>query len=265
MNNNSSKLVLRHNSERKHDPDATVCECVADFQPEWVAVGFPGHGLVGNIAAKHIIQELNLNWIGSIRSPHIPPVSVFIDGILTYPYRIYGDKDQSLMVMIGESPCPPQAYYYLAHALLEWAIKIGTKQVVCMDGFIDTQGNADTDSVYLVAEPQVYEEGSELMDYKFPKPQTGFISGLSGAIMNEALLTSITGFSFLIPVTSSYPDPGGAAKLVQAISKVKKLEIDVSRLLKDAEQIQKSLMELSDRNRQITQNEGLAPSKGLYV
>ncbi len=83
--------------------------------------------------------------------------------------------------------------------------------------------------------------------------------------MNEALLTSIIGYSFLIPVTGSYPDPGGAAKLVQAINKVKKLEIDVSRLLKDAEQIQKSLMELADRNRQITQTESLAPSKGIYV
>jgi uncharacterized protein len=226
MNNDSSKLVLRHSTEKKHDPDATVCECVADFQPEWVAVGFPGHGLVGNIAAKHMIQELNLDWIGSIRSPLIPPVSVFIDGILTYPYRIYGDKDQKLMVMIGESPCPPQAYYFLAHALLEWAIEIGTEQVICMDGFVDTHGTASPDSVYLVAEPQVYREDSELIAHKFPKPHTGFISGLSGAIMNEALLTSILGYSFLIPVAGSYPDPGGAAKLIQAINKVKNLEID---------------------------------------
>ena len=265
MKDDSSELVLRHDSEKKHDPDATICECVADFQPEWVAVGFPGHGLVGNIAAKHIIQELDLEWIGSIRSPHIPPVSVFIDGILTYPYRIYGSKDLNLMVMIGESPCPPQAYYYLAHALLKWAIEIGTKQVVCMDGFVDTQGKSTADSVYLVAESEIYEKNSEIIAHNFPKPHTGFISGLSGAIMNEALLTSIVGYSFLIPVTSSYPDPGGAAKLVQAINKVKNLEIDISPLLEDAERIQQSLIELADRNRQITQDEGLTPSKGLYV
>ncbi|MFX0050223.1 MAG: proteasome assembly chaperone family protein [Candidatus Hermodarchaeota archaeon] len=241
----------------------TVCECSKDISPEWVGVGFPGHGLVGNIAAKHMIKELDLEWIGSIRSPLIPPVSVFIDGILTYPYRIYGSQDLNLVILIGESPCPPQAYYFLAHAMLDWAIDIGTKQVICFDGFVGDSGTSE--EVYLVAEPQVYENNEELMKHNFPKPHTGFISGLSGAIMNEALLTSIEGFSLLVPVTTQYPDPGGAAKLIEAINKVKNLKIDTSQLLKDAERIQKSLMELAERNRLLSQGEGVGPSKGLYV
>ncbi|MFX0172758.1 MAG: proteasome assembly chaperone family protein [Candidatus Hodarchaeota archaeon] len=241
----------------------TVCECSKDISPEWVGVGFPGHGLVGNIAAKHMIKELDLEWIGSIRSPLIPPVSVFIDGILTYPYRIYGSQDRNLVILIGESPCPPQAYYFLAHAMLDWAIDIGTKQVICFDGFVGDSGTSE--EVYLVAEPQVYENNEELVKHNFPKPHTGFISGLSGAIMNEALLTPIEGFSFLVPITTQYPDPGGAAKLIEAINKVKNLEIDTSQLLKDAERIQKSLMELAERNRLLSQGEGVGPSKGLYV
>jgi uncharacterized protein len=241
----------------------TVCECSKDISPEWVGVGFPGHGLVGNIAAKHMIKELDLEWIGSIRSPLIPPVSVFIDGVLTYPYRIYGSQDLNLVILIGESPCPPQAYYFLAHAMLDWAIDIGTKQVICFDGFVGDSGTSE--EVYLVAEPQVYENNEELMKHNFPKPHTGFISGLSGAIMNEALLTSIEGFSFLVPVTTQYPDPAGAAKLIEAVKKVKNLEIDTSQLLKDAERIQKSLMELAERNRLLSQGEGVGPSKGLYV
>jgi uncharacterized protein len=258
MKERPSELVL------KKDPDKTICECTTDVSPEWIAVGFPGYGLVGNIAAKHMIKELDLKWIGSIRSPLIPPVSVFIDGVLTYPYRIYGCKERKLVILIGESPCPPNAYYYLANAVLEWAIGIGTKQVICMDGFIDPHGNGNN-KVYLVAEPQVYETNKELLKHEFPKPHTGFISGLSGAIMNEALLTKIEGFSFLVSVSTQYPDPGGAARLIDAISKVKNLEIDTSPLLKDAEKIQKSLMELAERNRQITQSEAIGPTKGLYV
>ncbi|MFX0184774.1 MAG: proteasome assembly chaperone family protein [Candidatus Hodarchaeota archaeon] len=255
----SSELVLRS------DPSKTICECSTDISPEWVGVGFPGHGLVGNIAAKHMIKELDLEWIGSIRSPLIPPVSVFIDGVLTYPYRIYGSKERNLVILIGESPCPPQAYYYLAHAMLEWAIDIGAKQVICFDGFAGDSRTVSSEDVFLVAEPQVYENNKELMKYNFPKPQTGFISGLSGAIMNEALLTSIEGFSFLVPVTTQYPDPGGAAKLIEALNKVKNLKIDTTQLLKDAERIQKSLMELAERNRLISEGEGIGPSKGLYV
>ena len=259
MERNSSELILRS------DPSKTVCECTTDIRPEWIAVGFPGHGLVGNIAAKHMIKELDLKWIGSIRSPLIPPVSVFIDGILAYPYRIYGCEKRKIVILIGESPCPPQAYYFLANAMLEWAIGIGTKQVICLDGFVADPRDEKTNKVYLVAEPQVYKENKELEKYDFPKPHTGFISGLSGAIMNEALLTPIEGFSLLVSVTTPYPDPGGAAKLIDAISKIKNLEIDTSKLIKDAERIQKSLMDLAERNRQIAQGEGVGPSRGLYV
>ncbi len=256
---NKSSFVIRS------EPGETVCECSTDIEPEWIVVGFPGHGLVGNIAAKHIIEELELKWIGSIRSPLIPPVSVFIDGVLAYPYRIYGCNERKIVVLIGESPCPPQAYYYLAHAMLGWAIGIGTKQVICLDGFIADPHEPKKGDIYLVAEPQVYENNEELKKFNFPKPRTGFISGLSGAIMNEALLTSIEGFSFLVPITTPYPDPGGAAKLIDAINKVKDLNIDTAKLLQDAEKIQKSLMELAERNRQVTQGESLEPSKGLYV
>lgn len=259
MEKESSELVFRP------DPNKTVCECTTDISPEWIVVGFPGHGLVGNIAAKHIIKELDLKWIGSIRSPLIPPVSVFIDGILAYPYRIYGSKERKIVVLIGESPCPPQAYYFLANAMLDWAINIGTKQVICLDGFVADPRDEKTNNVFLVAEPQVYKENKELMQFDFPKPHTGFISGLSGAIMNEALLTQIEGFSLLVSVSTPYPDPGGAAKLIDSLNQIKSLEIDTSKLLQDAEKIQKSLMELAERNRQLSQGEGIEPSKGLYV
>ncbi len=263
MNNDSSSdLVLRSDST---DPNKTVCECTTEISPDWIVVGFPGHGLVGNIAAKHIINELKLEWIGSIRSPLIPPVSVFIDGVLAYPYRIYGCKDRNLVVLIGEAPCPPQAYYYMAHATLSWAKSIGTKQVVCLDGFVSDPREGKTEGVFLVAEPEIYEKENELTNFDFPKPHTGFISGLSGAIMNEALLTSIQGYSLLVPITTPYPDPGGAALLIEAINKIKNLQINTSALVKDAEKIQKSLLELAEKNEAISQSEPLAPSKGLYV
>ncbi|MFX1517908.1 MAG: PAC2 family protein, partial [Promethearchaeota archaeon] len=77
--------------------------------------------------------------------------------------------------------------------------------------------------------------------------------------------TPIEGLTLLTSVSTPYPDPGGAAKLIDAVSQMKSLEIDTSKLLEDAEKIQKSLMELAERNRQLSQGEGLEPSKGLYV
>ena len=83
--------------------------------------------------------------------------------------------------------------------------------------------------------------------------------------MNEALLSPIEGISLLVSISSPYPNPGGAARLIKAVNKIKGLDINVSKLLEDAEKIQRSLMELADKNRQISQQEALGPSKGLYV
>ena len=83
--------------------------------------------------------------------------------------------------------------------------------------------------------------------------------------MNEALLTPIEGISLLVPISSPYPDPGGASRLIEAINRIKGLDIDVTKLKEDAEKIQRSFMELAEKNRQVSQQDALGPSKGLYV
>ncbi|WP_455464227.1 PAC2 family protein, partial [Candidatus Hodarchaeum mangrovi] len=123
----------------------------------------------------------------------------------------------------------------------------------------------DFDDVFLVGEPQFYEENVEFVKHNFKKPHTGFISGLSGAIMNEALLTQIQGLTLLAAIKTPYPDPGGAAKLIEAVNKVKGLSIDTSKLISDAKQIQQSMLELAERNRQVSEQEIVGPRRGLYV
>jgi predicted ATP-grasp superfamily ATP-dependent carboligase len=134
-----------------------------------------------------------------------------------------------------------------------------------LDGFVSDSPDDKSDNVFLVCEPQVYQENEDIKKHNFPKPHTGFISGLSGAIMNEALLSPIEGISLLVPISSPYPDPGGAARLIEGVNKIKALDINVSKLNEDAEKIQRSFMELAEKNRQVSQQDALGPSKGLYV
>ncbi|MBU4454083.1 MAG: PAC2 family protein, partial [Euryarchaeota archaeon] len=51
--------------------------------------GFPGIGLVGNIACQHIIEELGMKYVGSIDSRYFPPLAVLFNGIVYMPVRIY--------------------------------------------------------------------------------------------------------------------------------------------------------------------------------
>ncbi|MHA2295855.1 MAG: proteasome assembly chaperone family protein [Candidatus Hodarchaeales archaeon] len=231
----------------------TVCVCKTEITSDTIIVGFPGHGLVGSIAAKYIVQELEMDIVGYIRSPKIPPLAVFLDGILAYPYRIYGKKGINLSVLIGESPAPVNAYYYLANAALDWANSTGAKEIICLDGFPDTPSKKNP--VFLVKEKEINAKGTEekLESINLPLPQTGYIGGLSGAILNETLLRDIDGYALLAGTVSQMPDPAGAAALIKVINRIKDLDVNVEKLMNDAEKIRKSMQEFADKTQQITE------------
>ncbi|MCD6146192.1 MAG: PAC2 family protein, partial [Methanosarcinales archaeon] len=51
--------------------------------------GFPGVGLVGNIAGQQIIEELDMTYLGAINSRYFPPVAMLLEGRVNMPVRIY--------------------------------------------------------------------------------------------------------------------------------------------------------------------------------
>lgn len=239
------------------------CICKTDIKTETIIVGFPGHGLVGSIAAKYIVQVLELEVVGYIRSPLIPPLAVFMDGILAYPYRIFGKKDCNISVLIGESPAPVSAYYHLANAALDWSTEHAkAKEIICLDGFPDSTSTEGENTVYLVAEPDMKEKITEI---DLPLPQTGYIGGLSGAILNEAIIREVNGFALLAGTVSQLPDPIGAAALVKIINKLKNTDIDVSKLLDDGNRIKQSLKEFAAKTRQISEIGRPSDQPSLYT
>jgi len=248
--------------EIKVDPSETVCICKEPVSASTLLVGFPGQGLVGSISAKYIIKALELDVIGHIRSPLIPPLAVFLDGVLAYPYRIYSSQESDIAVLIGESPAPVNAYYYIANAVLDWGISEGAKEVICLDGFADKSSTPQEQQVYLVAEPDMQARAEQ---FNLPRPQTGYIGGLSGAILNETILRAIDGYALLVNTPGKYPDPMGAAKLIEVLNKLKNLDIDYDSLVKDGEKIRNTMQEFADRTRQLSDAGSLDDTSSLYI
>lgn len=242
----------------KHDASETVCLCHEKLENiETLIIGFPGQGLVGSISAKYIIKELKLKVVGYIRSPLIPPLAVFLDGVLAYPYRIYANNDSKIAVLIGESPAPINAYYYLANAVLDWSDSIGTKEIICMDGFVD---NRVESKVYMVAEPDVKDFPIDL-----PRPQTGYIGGLSGAILNETMLRDVNGYALLVSTAGQFPDPVGAAKILESLNSIKNLNLDFKSLMNEGEKIKKTMKEFAERTQQLADSSTLEDTSSFYT
>ncbi|MGC9345821.1 MAG: PAC2 family protein, partial [Candidatus Bathyarchaeales archaeon] len=60
--------------------------------------GFPDVGLVGVIAASHIISELNLTEVAYMDSRLLPPLIVLHEGLPHSPVRIFGNHGILLAV-----------------------------------------------------------------------------------------------------------------------------------------------------------------------
>ena len=72
--------------------------------------------------------------IGFLRSKHLPPSTVFMQGRLRHPFRLYANKDGNICVIICEITINREGLYTIASAILDWAEKNGSNEIVILDG-----------------------------------------------------------------------------------------------------------------------------------
>ena len=81
-------------------------------------IGLPDVGLVGLLAASHIITTLRLEEVGSIESDSLPPMIVLHGGVPKSPIRIFARN--SIAVVISETTIPSSLLRPLANSLVDF-------------------------------------------------------------------------------------------------------------------------------------------------
>lgn len=105
-----------------------------------VIAGFPGIGLVGNITCQHIIEELEMKYVGSVDSRYFPPLAVLFNGIITLPVRIYESEKNNIVVLISDIPIHPTASYDISKTLIDWMQSIKARSILSIAGIATTTG-----------------------------------------------------------------------------------------------------------------------------
>ena len=188
-----------------------------------------------------MISELGMKEIGFLRSKHLPPSTVFMQGRLRHPFRLYANKNGSMCAIICEIIINREGLYTIASAILDWAERHGSNEIVILDGVASKQhGN----TAFCAAEVDLCRvmesNGIEMI------PQ-GFITGISGGILNECLIRKISGVVLLAKANESLPDSLASVTLIEAINKTYGMKIDTAELKKQEKQIGNDLKELSDQ------------------
>ena len=78
-------------------------------------VGFPSNGLVGTFTISYLVHYLEMDQIGEIDHPDLPPTLFVEDGEILPPIRIY--KKNNLFVILSDLPFDPFVAYDFADSI----------------------------------------------------------------------------------------------------------------------------------------------------
>jgi uncharacterized protein len=206
-----------------------------------IFAGFVGAGLVGSLSISHIIQELKMEEIGLMRSKYLPPSTVFMKGRLRHPFRFYANKDGTICAIICEITLRMEGVYSLVSAILDWAEKKGSKEIVILDGIPSEEHD---DKAYCAAKEDLIRMMADKDISMIPQ---GFITGIPGGILNECIIRKIQGITLLAKANKTLPDPAAASTLIEAVNRFYDMTIDTTSLEKEKERIHSEFSELSQK------------------
>ena len=227
---------------QKEFPEAEVFELKkTNLKSPIIFAGFVGAGLVGPLAINHIIEKLEMEEIGVMRSKYLPPSTVFIRGRLRHPFRFYANKEGTICAIICEITLRMDGLYSIVSSILDWAAEKGSKEIVILDGVASTEHD---NKAYCAAEEDLVRTMADADISLIPQ---GFITGIPGGILNECLVREIQGLTLLVKANKIDPDPAAASTLIEAINRFYNMDIDVEDLLKEKDRLNEDFRELSQK------------------
>ncbi|MCE2505855.1 MAG: proteasome assembly chaperone family protein [Nitrosopumilaceae archaeon] len=226
----------------KEFPEAEVFEIKkVELKSPVIFAGFVGAGLVGPVAINHIIEKLDMEEIGVMRSKYLPPSTVFMRGRLRHPFRFYANKEGTVCAIICEITLRMEGLYSLVASILDWAAEKGSKEIVILDG---VAGVEHDDKAYCAAEEDLIRTMADKDISMIPQ---GFITGIPGGVLNECLVREIQGITLLAKANKIAPDSEAAATLIDALNRFYDMNIDTKDLQEDKDRIHSEFSELSQK------------------
>ena len=238
------------------------CDFLKDVtSPPLFIIGFAGVGMVGVIVANELITQLEMTQIGYVLSEDLPPITLFYDGVLKHPFRLYYHQPHNLIVSICEVPFNPGSYTDLARTLMDWALIEGINDVICFQGMaVEEMIQESPAEIYAASEKEIMEK---ILAHDVKIPPQGLIMGAEAAILNECLNNNLDGAVFLTPANPQVPNPEGAAGILQKISEIYDIPVSLASLEEQANQIKQSLLEIAQKTDSV-HRQGLPPARDLY-
>jgi len=219
--------------------------------------GLPGVGLVGKIAADHLVEELEMTYHAGVYCDGLPRVAVYDRGAagVVPPVRIYADSERDLLVLHSDVPVSPESATGFATCLTGW-FRDRSVTPLLLSGLPrqnDGNGGESSGEKHPLYGVTTGDRTAMLDDAGIDPPdERGLLSGPTGALMARAEETGLTALGLVVGADPRFPDPRAARRLLDdAILPLTGVEnTDTAALLDRAEEIREARKRLARRMQQ---------------
>jgi uncharacterized protein len=224
--------------------------------------GLPGVGLVGKIAADHLVEQFDMTYYASCHCDGLPQVAVYGEGErdVRPPVRIYADGQRDLLALQSDVPVSPSAAADFADCVTGWIADVDATPVYLSglagekDGVPELYGVSTGDAEGL------------LVEHDIPAPdENGLVSGPTGALLAEAGQRGLDGLGLVVEANPQFPDPEAARVLLtEAIAPIAAIDVDTDRLVDQADRIAQAREQLARKMREAEEESTRAQPLGMY-
>ncbi len=210
--------------------------------------GFPDVGLVGVIAASHLISELNdLEEVAYMESKLLPPLIVLHEGLPHSPIRIFGNRE--ILLAVSETAIPADALYAIMYALIDWGKKKNVKMMISLSG-IPVQNRQDIEELKVFAAASSPKILKMLQDKGIEILREGYMVGPQAIMLQKCAQLGLPALTLLAQCFLNYPDPEAAAEILKQLTNIAGIKVDVSKLLEKGEEIRLRARDIMRRTQQ---------------
>ncbi|PSP93238.1 3-isopropylmalate dehydratase [Halobacteriales archaeon QS_4_62_28] len=224
--------------------------------------GLPGVGLVGKIAADHLVETFDMAEYATVHCDGLPEIAVYQRGdqAVRPPVRLYVDEDHDLLVLQSDAPVSPSAADDFASCLTGWLDENDVTPLY-MSGM--PAQREETASIYGIATGSAGELLDET-EIEAP-PVDGAVTGPTGALLHIAERRDFDGLGLIVEADKQFPDPAASRVILRdGVSALAGVDIDTSALVEHAEEISEARADLAAQMQQADEESTSAKPLGMF-
>ncbi len=199
--------------------------------------GFPGTGLVGTIACKYLVENVEFREIGHLHSELFMPIIRIKSGLPVFPSRIFVNDKLKLVVLVSEQVIPRPFIPRVAQTVVEWILQNEMARVISLAG-IQTGNKADVKVYGIAANP---ESKDIFKGLDVEMIEDGITTGVTAIMLLHLKESNVKGVSLLGNVTFG-ADYKAAAELIKRLNKLLKLNLKVEPLYEQAKKTEQEIL-----------------------